>query len=82
MISDATMSRLMERRGLEARPHGFRSSLRVWLSEQTDAPFEVAEAMLAHIVGNSVTRAYQRSDFLDQRKALLERWAEYVSGEA
>ena len=80
MISDATMSRLMERRGLEARPHGFRSSLRVWLSEQTEAPFEVAEAMLAHTVGNSVTRAYQRSDFLDKRRVLIEMWAKLVAG--
>jgi integrase len=78
MMSDATMSRLMERRGMEARPHGFRSSLRVWLSEATDAPFEIAEAMLSHTVGSSVTRAYQRSDFLEQRRVLLERWAEHV----
>lgn len=78
MISDATMSRLMERRGMEERPHGFRSSLRVWLSESTDAPFEIAEAMLSHTVGSSVTRAYQRSDFLEQRRVLLERWAAHV----
>lgn len=38
VISDATMARLMERRELEARPHGFRSSLRTWLAECTDAP--------------------------------------------
>jgi integrase len=79
MISDATMSRLMERRGMEERPHGFRSSLRVWISESTDAPFEVAEAMLSHTVGSSVTRAYQRSDFLEQRRVLLERWAAHVA---
>lgn len=42
--SDATMSRLMERRGMEARPHGFRSSFRTWCSEAADAPWEVAEA--------------------------------------
>ena len=39
---------MMERRGLEARPHGFRTSLRTWLAETTDAPHEVAEAMLSH----------------------------------
>jgi integrase len=38
VISDATMSRMMERRGMEARPHGFRTSLRTWLAETTDAP--------------------------------------------
>ncbi|MDF1778529.1 MAG: integrase arm-type DNA-binding domain-containing protein [Rhizobiaceae bacterium] len=78
-LSDATMSRLMERRGLDARPHGFRSSLRMWLAEATDATHEVAEMTLSHSFGNSVTRAYQRSDFLDQRRELLERWGRFVA---
>jgi hypothetical protein len=43
VISDMTLSQLMKRRGLEARPHGFRSSLRTWLAEATNAPQEVAE---------------------------------------
>jgi integrase len=64
VISDMTLSRHMERRGLEARPHGFRTSLRTWLAEATDAPHEVAEAMLAHTVDGSVVRAYRRTDLL------------------
>lgn len=79
VISDATMARLMERRGLEARPHGFRSSLRTWLSEATNAPHEVAETVMAHVAGSSVERAYRRTDFLEQRRALLERWAEHTA---
>ncbi|MDI3335094.1 integrase arm-type DNA-binding domain-containing protein [Defluviimonas aestuarii] len=82
VIADATMSRLMERRGMEARPHGFRTSLRVWLSEVTDAPFEVSEMMLAHSVGNKVTQAYNRTDHLERRRALLERWGQFVSGKS
>jgi integrase len=61
VISDMTLSRMMERRGLEARPHGFRTSLRTWLAEATDAPHEVAEGMLAHIVDGGVVRAYWAS---------------------
>ena len=80
IMSDATMSRMMERRGMTARPHGFRTSLRVWLAETTDAPHEVAETVLAHTVGTAVSRAYQRSDFLEQRRALMERWAAFVTG--
>lgn len=80
VISDATMSRLMERRNMKERPHGFRSSLRVWLAEATDAPNEIAETMLAHAVGTAVTRAYQRSDHLEKRRILLEKWAEHVTG--
>lgn len=80
VISDATMARLMERRGLEARPHGFRTSLRTWLSDNTDAPHEVQEMMIAHITDSKVVRSYRRNDFLEQRKALAERWAKFVSG--
>ncbi len=79
VISDATMSRLMERRGLEARPHGYRSSLRDWLST-TGAPWEVCETVLGHSVGNTVSQAYLRTDYLEQRRALLERWAGHVTG--
>ena len=74
------LSRLMERRQMAARPHGFRSSLRDWLAEATEAPHEVAETMLGHAVGGLVERAYRRTDFLDQRRALLERWAAHVTG--
>lgn len=81
VISDATMSRMMERRGMAERPHGFRSSLRDWLAEATDAPHDVAETMLGHVVGGSVERAYRRTDFLEQRRALLARWAQHVTGQ-
>lgn len=80
VISDATMSRLMERRGIEARPHGFRSSLRNWLAEATDAQHEVAESCLAHVVGGVTERAYRRTDYLEQRRALIARWSNHVVG--
>ncbi|WP_336042575.1 tyrosine-type recombinase/integrase [Pseudooceanicola nanhaiensis] len=80
VISDATMARLMERRGLKERPHGFRSSLRTWLAEVTDAPHEVAETALGHVAGSTVERAYRRTDFLEQRRALLERWSLHMIG--
>ena len=79
-MSDATLSRMMERRGLKARPHGFRTSLRVWLEDQTDASFEVKETMVQHTIGGAVERAYRRTDYLDQRKPLYEQWACFVAG--
>jgi integrase len=82
VISDMTLSRMMERRGLEARPHGFRTSLRTWLAEATDAPHEVAEAMLAHATDGGVVRAYRRTDWIEQRAALAGRWADHVTGGA
>lgn len=80
VISDATMSRFMERRGLDARPHGFRSSFRTWCAEETNVPREVAETALAHVVGGSVERAYRRTDYLEQRRGLMEKWTKHVAG--
>ncbi|SDP38406.1 Phage integrase family protein [Filomicrobium insigne] len=79
VISDMTMSKFMERRGLEARPHGFRSALRTWLAECTEAPHEIAEACLAHKTGSEVVNAYRRTDYLDERRRLLDRWGHYVT---
>lgn len=75
VISDMTMSALMKRRGLAERPHGFRSSLRNWIAETTATPHEVAEACLGHITDSKVVRAYRRTDFLEQRRAVMEAWA-------
>ena len=78
-MSDATMSRMMEREGLDARPHGFRATFRTWVEETTDTPFEVKETALGHQVGSEVERAYQRSDLLDKRRMLLEQWAQFLT---
>lgn len=78
-MSDATMSRLMERAGYEARPHGFRATFRTWVEEQTDTPFEVKEAALGHRVDSDVVRAYQRSDRLEKRRYLMEQWECYLT---
>ncbi|MBB3355324.1 integrase [Rhizobium sp. BK049] len=81
VISDMTMGRLMERAQLESRPHGFRSSLRDWIAETTNTPHDVAETVLGHTVGGAVERAYRRTDFLEQRRLLLARWAKHVTGQ-
>jgi len=81
VISDMTMSKLMERRGLKERPHGFRSSLRNWIAETLPGtPHEVAEACLGHVTDSKVVRAYRRTDFLEQRRAVMEAWAIFVAG--
>lgn len=78
VISDMTLSAYMKRRGMEARPHGFRSSFRDWCAEATNTPREVAETALGHVSGGSVERAYRRTDFLEQRRSLMERWGAYL----
>ena len=78
--SPTTFIALLRRLGIPAVPHGFRSSFRDWVIERTSTPWAVAEAALAHNVGNSTEAAYMRSDLFDQRRALMDRWAEFVTG--
>jgi len=77
-MSDATMSRLMEREGYTYRPHGFRASFRTWVEEQTDTPFEVKETALGHKVDVGIVGAYQRSDRLEKRRVLMQRWSGFI----
>ena len=58
----------------EARPHGFRSTLRVWLTESQQASREVAETIIAHQTGSLTERAYNQTDFLEQRREPMEAW--------
>ena len=59
--------------------HGFRSSFRDWAGEATDFPREVAEAALAHAVGDQTERAYRRGDALEKRRKLMEAWAAFCA---
>lgn len=60
--------------------HGLRSTFRDWCSESDHAAREVAEAALAHAVGSTSERAYARSDVLERRRELLQRWASFACG--
>lgn len=80
-LSNMSMLMLLRRMKIEGvTVHGFRSTFRDWASEVANAPREVAEMSLAHRVGNDVERAYARSDLLDRRRALMERWSQFVTG--
>jgi integrase len=79
----STMSLLMTLKRMgraDLTTHGFRSTFRDWAAEQTDFPREVAEAALAHTVGNGVEAAYRRGDFFQKRRALMEAWSSYCDG--
>ena len=80
-LSAATLSKLMLELGIDAVPHGFRSSFRDWCAEATNVEPAVAEAALAHTVRNQVEAAYNRTDLFEKRRALMERWARYLAGE-
>jgi integrase len=59
--------------------HGFRSTFRDWVAERTNFPREVAEAALAHVVGDKVEAAYRRGDFFEKRRRLMEAWGEFAT---
>ena len=63
-------------------PHGFRASFRDWAAEKSGASREAIELSLAHAVGGAVETAYFRSDLLEQRRPLMDAWAEYVNPKA
>jgi integrase len=57
--------------------HGFRSTFRDWAADD-GVEFEVAEACLAHAVGNSVTRAYLRTTMVARRRNVMADWAAFL----
>ena len=59
--------------------HGFRTTFRVWAEEQSSASHAAKELSLAHAVGSAVEQAYLRSDLLDQRRALMQEWADFLN---
>ena len=81
VLTDSTLSKSLRENGIQAVPHGFRSSFRSWAAERTNAPREVCEAALAHVTGNTVERSYMRSDLFDARRRLMEQWANYLAVE-
>ena len=78
MLSDMTLSKLVKQLGIEAVPHGFRSSFRDWCAECTDAPREVCELALAHVNDDRTEAAYRRSDLFEKRRKLMEDWGAYL----
>ena len=59
--------------------HGFRSCFRDWIAGATSHPRELAEAALAHAVGNKVEAAYARGDMLDKRRDMMAAWADFCA---
>ena len=78
-LSDSTLSKLLRELGVQAVPHGFRSSFRDWASECTDAPHAVMEAALSHVVRNKAEAAYARSDLIERRRVLMNDWSSYLA---
>jgi len=79
-LSNMAFLMLLRRIGLaEVTAHGFRSTFRDWVSEQTNFPTELAERALAHVVGDKTEAAYARGDLFQRRKDLMAAWATFCA---
>lgn len=75
------MLKLLERCGRgDLTVHGFRATFKTWASHETSFPREIIEAAMAHAIDSKVEAAYQRGDFFEKRRQLMEAWARYRSG--
>ncbi len=77
-LSNTAMEMLLRRMDQDAvTVHGFRSAFRDWAGNETHFAREVAEAALAHVVGDKAEQAYRRGDALEKRRALMAAWANH-----
>ena len=77
VMSDATMSKLLRENGIDGTPHGMRSSFKVWADEHS-VDHRLSEFCLAHVVGDESVRAYARGDLFEQRRSVMQLWAESI----
>lgn len=82
-ISEMTMTKVLRQARVAsdtesrtATAHGFRATFRDWASEN-GYPRDLAERALAHKITNQVEAAYHRTDLLDQRRPMMQAWADY-----
>jgi len=80
-MSDNAVLSALRRMGFakdEMSGHGFRAMARTLMAERLGVPESVVEAQLAHAVRDSLGRAYNRTEFVDQRRSMMQQWADYL----
>lgn len=79
-MSDGTVLRALQNLGFKKRmtAHGFRALARTGIREKLDYQPDVIEAQLAHKAAGPLGEAYNRAQFLDQRKVMMQDWADYI----
>lgn len=80
-MSENTVRSALRRMGYgndDMTAHGFRAMARTMTAERLGIAAEVIEAQLAHAVPDALGRAYNRTQFLEQRRELMDKWATYL----
>jgi len=81
-LSDQSLRQALIRLGFgdEITPHGFRAMFSTLAYESAKFRGEAIEAVLAHKDANEVRRAYNRANYEDEKKELLEWWSGFLEG--
>lgn len=79
-MSNMAMLNAVKRLNPKVTTHGFRSTFRDWIAEETELSSELAEMQLAHTITNRVERAYRRGNLLEKRRKMMEHWSAYCQG--
>ena len=81
-MSDAAINAALRRMGYDTKTeitgHGFRAMARTILHERLNIEPAIIEHQLAHKVPDALGNAYNRTKFLDQRKVMMQKWADYL----
>lgn len=80
-MSENTVNVALRRMGYDKETmtaHGFRAMARTMIAERLGVAPEIIEAQLAHAVGDPLGRAYNRTQFIEQRRDMMRRWADYL----
>ena len=80
-MSDAAINAALRTLGFsadEVTGHGFRASARTMIVERLGIAESVVEAQLAHSVRDNLGRAYNRTEFMQERVRMMQQWADYL----
>jgi integrase len=79
-LSHVSMAKVVRRLRIDGPTvHGFRSAFRDWAGNETNFPREIAEAALAHAIGDKAEQAYRRGDALEKRRKLMDAWGAFCA---
>ena len=79
-LSSNALQMLMKRYGIRHTLHGLRSSFRTWGAEHGER-WDLLETQLSHSLGSAIAQAYIRTDLLQERAEVMQRWSDYLDAE-
>ena len=81
-MSEAAVNAALKRMGYDTQSeitgHGFRAMARTILHERLNIDPHIIEHQLAHKVPDTLGAAYNRTKFIEQRKVMMQQWADYL----